>query len=179
MFTLHLLFLFFPDFLFFNFVSALSVIGLPWPASSINCKAGWQEWNQACYKVSTDQTQFSNALTLCKQHGANLASIHSPQENEFVLNLSGGKDVFIGLSDTAIEGTFVWSDGSTVAYTNWEDGEPDDDYAMGDCVILRTANGKWNDTPCIMWYEYVCKFTISQPSLGKGNVNLSYAGAST
>ena len=106
---------------------------------------------------------------MCKQHGANLASIHSAQENEFVRSLTGGKSaVFVGLTDTDIEGTFVWSDGSTVSYTNWGDSEPDDDFGIGDCVILVAANGKWNDTPCNMWYEYVCKF--AQPFEGQGNL---------
>lgn len=138
-------------------------MGLPWQANSIQCKAGWQEWNQACYKVSNGMTTFANASASCQRHGANLASIHSAQENEFVRNFSSGKDVFIGLSDAQIEGTFVWSDGSTFAYTNWEIGEPDNDYGVGDCVILVAANAKWNDTPCSMWNEYVCKFTMPKP----------------
>ena len=152
---------------FVYFVFALSVIGLPWRVSSIQCKVGWQEWNQACYKVSTEQTSFSNALASCKQDGANLASIHNAQENEFVRTLPGGKDVFIGFSDTKIEGTFSWSDGSTSSYNNWEDGEPDDASGLEDCVIL-TGKGKWNDTPCIMWCNYVCKFTVALGNKGQG-----------
>ena len=97
-------------------------------------------------------------------------SIHSFQENEFVRTLTGGKYVFVGLSDSDVEATFVWVDGSTVVYTNWEAGEPNDDFDIGDCVILLGTTGKWNDTPCIMWYEYVCKFTNAQPWQGKGNL---------
>lgn len=97
-------------------------------------------------------------------------SIHSAQENEFVRSLLGGRDVFVGFSDSDVEATFVWVDGSTVTYTNWEAGEPDDDFGIGDCVIVLGTSGKWNDTPCIMWYEYVCKFKNAQPSRGKGNI---------
>ena len=57
-------------------------------------------------------------------------SIHNAQENEFVRSLLGNRDVFVGLSDSDVEATFVWVDGSTVAYTNWEDGEPDDDFRV-------------------------------------------------
>lgn len=142
---------------------AITILGLTCRVCSIRCKAGWHEWNEACYKVSTQQKPFTDASALCNQDAAKLASIRSPQENEFVHNLTGGKDVFIGLTDTEIEGTFVWSDGSTVVYTNWDDGEPNNEYGIGDCVIL-VANGKWNDTPCSMWYEYVCKFTNAQTS---------------
>ena len=40
---------------------------------------------------------------------------------------------------------------------------------MGDCLVVIGASGKWNDTPCIMWYEFMCKFTEAQPLGGKGN----------
>lgn len=157
-----------PVILCFN-LRLFSVLGLSWGCSSIQCKAGWQEWNEACYKLSTEQKEFSDASASCKNDSANLVSIHSAQENEFVRTLTGGKDVFVGLSDSDIEATFVWIDGSTVSYTNWGDGEPNDDFGMSDCVILLGTTGKWNDTPCAMWYEYVCKFTNTQPSREKGN----------
>ena len=104
-------------------------------------------------------------------------SIHSAQENEFVRRLLGNKEVFVGFSDSDVETTFVWVDGSSVKYTNWEAGEPDDDYGMGDCVIVIGTTGKWNDTPCIMWYEFMCKFTDAQPSVGKGNFLFLLEGA--
>lgn len=99
-------------------------------------------------------------------------SIHSPEENEVVRTLAGGKNVFIGLNDNKTEGVFVWSDGSTVTYENWEDNEPNDGFNMSDCVILdgSSSRGKWNDTPCIMWYKYVCKLTHAQPFDGKGEL---------
>ena len=86
--------------------------------------------------------------------------------------LAGGKNVFIGLNDNKTEGVFVWSDGSTVTYENWEDNEPNDGFNMSDCVILdgSSSRGKWNDTPCIMWYKYVCKLTHAQPFDGKGEL---------
>ena len=162
------------SFVLIFFISVfLSVLRLSCRVCSIQCKAGWHEWNQACYKVSTDQKSFTDASALCNQDAGKLASIRSPQENEFVHNLTGGKDVFIGLTDTEIEGTFVWSDGSTVVYTNWEDGEPNDEHGIGDCVIL-VANGKWNDTPCSMWYEYLCKFPNAQTSQQQGKQPQAY-----
>lgn len=143
------------------------ILGFSWGCNSIQCKIGWQEWNDACYKLFTDQKNYSDASATCKNDSANLVSIHSAQENEFVRSLLGNRDVFVGFSDSDVEATFVWVDGSSVKYTNWEAGEPDDDYGMGDCVIVIGTTGKWNDTPCIMWYEFMCKFTDTQPSVGK------------
>lgn len=149
-----------------------TVLGFSWGCNSIQCKAGWQEWNEACYKLFAELKEFSAASASCKNDSAKLVSIHSAQENEFVRTLIGGKNVFVGLSDSDVEATFVWVDGSTVAYTNWDAGEPNDDFGIGDCVILLGTTGKWNDTPCMMWYEYVCKFTNPQPWQGKGNLIL-------
>ncbi|CAH3124164.1 unnamed protein product, partial [Porites lobata] len=152
--------------LFFFF---FSVVSLSWRAFSIQCKMGWQEWNQACYKLSKDFKPFSNASSICRQSGAELVSIASLQENEFVHNISEGEDVFIGLRAAKANDSFVWLDGSTFDYTRWEDGEPNetngDCVVDGCCVILVEPTGRWNDTPCEMWYPFVCKFTSSQPKL--------------
>lgn len=37
-----------------------------------------------------------------------------------------GEYYWIGLDDRAVEGTFVWNDGSVVGFTNWSSGQPDD-----------------------------------------------------
>ena len=58
--------------------------------------------------------------------------------------------LWIGLNDFAQEGTFVWSNGDPVTYTNWYPGEPNDFLGMEDGVELNLAafygypNG-WND----------------------------------
>lgn len=42
-----------------------------------------------------------------KQHGAELASIHSYQENQFIRSLGGNEDIFIDLSESNSEGTYA------------------------------------------------------------------------
>ena len=144
---------------------------------------GWQEWNQACYKLTKDFKPFSNASSICRQSGAKLVSIASLQENEFVHNVSEIEDVFIGLRAAKANDSFVWSDGSTFDYTRWEDGEPDGECGVdGCCVILEQPTGRWNDKPCEMWYPFVCKFTSSPSKLGPGNClvfNRGWGGGGT
>ena len=53
-----------------------------------------------------------------KQQGAELASIHSYQGNQFIRSLGGNEDIFIDLSESNSEGIYAWCDGSTLAYTN-------------------------------------------------------------
>lgn len=35
-------------------------------------------------------------------------------------------NVWIGMNDINEESTFLWTDGSTVSYTNWVDGAPEE-----------------------------------------------------
>src|SRR5262249_22655581 len=61
--------------------------------------------------------------------GGHLASITSAAEQNFIVNtfLSGANDrniLWLGLNDQAVEGTFVWSSGEPVTYTNFQGGEP-------------------------------------------------------
>lgn len=80
--------------------------------------------------------------------GGHLVSIADTDENNFVLsnfaNAPGSGRVWLGLSDADTEGEFVYSDGSSLAYTNWEPGEPnnsgDEDY-----VAMYSGNGRWVD----------------------------------
>ncbi|XP_022783732.1 type-2 ice-structuring protein-like [Stylophora pistillata] len=148
---------------------AFTICEFYWGCDAVQCNSEWKEWNKACFKFVPKYVPFSIASAACKKDQANLVSIHSLEENEFVRTLAGNSTVFIGLTDGKTEGVFAWSDGSTVTYENWEADEPDNGLNISDCVILDglSSRGKWNDTPCIMWYAYVCKFIQVQPFNGK------------
>lgn len=58
-------------------------------------------------------------------------------------------DIWIGLTDKLVEGTFVWSNGDPLTYTNWNAGEPNnagagEDYAH---IAKNSASLGWNDLP--------------------------------
>ncbi|KAI8495232.1 hypothetical protein Bbelb_272180 [Branchiostoma belcheri] len=50
-------------------------------------KGGWSEYNNYCYKLFKDKVSWSTANERCKQHGANLASVGSAGENNFIARL--------------------------------------------------------------------------------------------
>lgn len=84
--------------------------------------------------------------------GGTLASVRSQANNDWLAARLSVQYVWIGLSDEAVEGSFVWDDATPLAYTNWAPGEPDDDAGTGgggDGVAFdRDASGgaKWLDT---------------------------------
>ena len=62
--------------------------------------------------------------------GGNLVTINDAAENLWVFNSFGNfgaqsRDLWIGLNDFAVEGTYVWSSGQLSSYINWAPGQPD------------------------------------------------------
>uniref|UniRef100_A0A672M0L6 C-type lectin domain-containing protein n=1 Tax=Sinocyclocheilus grahami TaxID=75366 RepID=A0A672M0L6_SINGR len=87
----------------------------------------------------------------CLARGADLVSIHSPEEEIFLSSYSKGKTKWIGLSVNPVEGGYHWSDGTPVSHTNWGHGEPNNHNGRENCVeMVTTENGTswWNDLNC-------------------------------
>ena len=71
-------------------------------------------------------------------------------------------NLWIGLNDLALRGNYKWSDGSSVAYTNWYNGQPDDGSRRGSCVKASLNQGyrdfvSWTDDDCGTKNTFVCK----------------------
>jgi len=54
---------------------------------------------------------------------------------------------WLGLSDEATEGKFVWHFNQTIDYQNWNDGHPKEGNAGEnvDYVAIEKSTGKWNN----------------------------------
>jgi lectin-like protein/PEP-CTERM motif-containing protein len=79
--------------------------------------------------------------------GGHLVAINSQAEQDFLRNTFGTiRNFWIGLTDVASEGNFVWSNGDAVTYTNWATSEPNnlfnEDYVL---MNWNNSNGGWND----------------------------------
>lgn len=94
----------------------------------------------------------------CENLGGGLVSIHDQYQHNWLsdtaASLNVGDEWWIGLDDTYEEGVFRWNDGSTVDYTNWNTGEPNDWGGNEDCGEL--TRGIWNDLPCDYSIGYIC-----------------------
>jgi hypothetical protein len=59
-------------------------------------------------------------------------------------------NLWIGLNDRQVEGTFQWLTGESVFYTNWEPGQPDNDLGNEDAAFMwpltSPAAGQWGDS---------------------------------
>ncbi len=103
--------------------------------------------------ISTPMTYVS-AKAACTAMNAHLAFPKSAGVDGFAETMVGTTNTWIGLTDRATEGTFVWDDGSALVYTNWGTGEPNNGGTgstyQEDCAIIAGAkvDKGWDDRPC-------------------------------
>ena len=109
--------------------------------------------------------RWSDAEAYAVSVGAHLTEVGSAAENNFLFQTFGKAQfgsqlpvdsLYIGFTDQASEGNFVWSNGATVSYTNWGPGEPNNTHGAENWGTIVGANisplypdGTWNDVPNI------------------------------
>uniref|UniRef100_A0A8C1PUW8 C-type lectin domain-containing protein n=1 Tax=Cyprinus carpio TaxID=7962 RepID=A0A8C1PUW8_CYPCA len=153
----------------FLFVSGFTVLqvvpGRRTLCTGQTCIAGcsgpdWYEFGEFCYKPFEEKKTWHSARTsYCLARGADLLSIHSPEEEIFLSSFSKGKTTWIGLSVNPVEGGYHWSDGTPVSHTNWGHGEPNNHNGRENCVeMVTTENGTswWNDLNCDAHQDWIC-----------------------
>ena len=67
-----------------------------------------------------------------------------------------GAYCWLGINDLDNEGTFVWADGNTGTFREWDTGEPYDYDGNEDCGHT-VASQYWNDNTCTLVADcYFC-----------------------
>ncbi|WP_420829490.1 C-type lectin domain-containing protein [Nannocystis pusilla] len=92
--------------------------------------------------------------------GGHLLSIPSQEVQDWVVAEAfaiADNDWWIGLNDVDAEDDFVWTDGTPLDFTAWNEGEPNNS-GEEDCVnVPAWAGGLWNDLACDAARPYICK----------------------
>ena len=117
-------------------LDAATVIGTP------------KYFNGHYYLLTPTAVTWTNAEAYAQSVGGHLTTIDDAAENEWV-RTTFSSSLWIGFTDQATEGTFLWSSGQAAGYTNWALGQPnnyDDWYGGSDanCALFQT-DGTWND----------------------------------
>jgi hypothetical protein len=100
--------------------------------------------------IGATTTTWAAAEALAQALGGHLVSIQDEVENEFVRVEFGNalgvdRRVWIGFTDEGSEGSWHWSDGTKVGFTNWNPGEPNNSGGAEHYAELLGSSGRWND----------------------------------
>ncbi|XP_029951534.1 lactose-binding lectin l-2-like [Salarias fasciatus] len=126
------------------------------------CAPFWFSFSGRCYRYVATEMTWADAEFHCVSLGANLVSIHSQEEQNFVKSLIQNFDpvqgrTWIGLTDLHKNFRWMWSDGSRVDFVFWNTGEPSNYEGAESCVETNySANKKWNDAKCHETFPFVC-----------------------
>ena len=122
-----------------------------------------------CYKLFSEQLSHDLAQYQCQCTGGyTLANIPSAEVNTFLTSLVGEQDAWIGLTDQTTEGTYLWSDATSLAgYSNWKAGQPSAaNSGVQDCVkIMGGSAGLWDDILCSKTLAFVCESSVPSSSM--------------
>ncbi|MDC0722857.1 CotH kinase family protein [Nannocystis bainbridge] len=103
---------------------------------------------------------FAQAEADCVTQGGHLLSIPDQATQDWAAAeafMVANSDWWIGLNDIASEDDFVWTDGTALGFTAWNEGEPNN-AGEEDCANLPAwSAGLWNDLPCDSPRPYICK----------------------
>ncbi|XP_051741267.1 CD209 antigen-like protein C [Ctenopharyngodon idella] len=121
---------------------------------------GWTNYQYSVYFISSEKKNWTESRRYCRDRGADLIIINSNEEQNFVKNITSSADlVWIGLTDSDVEGTWKWVDGTKVTsgFRFWRYGEPYG-YTNENCALTHSLG--WADYPCNDHHKWICEKTI-------------------
>nr|BAD83812.1 C-type lectin [Echidna delicatula] len=150
-----------------TFLCVVILSSMAWVKSEMcqgPCYDGWVYNNLRCFRYISDKKSWIDAEVNCVSIGGNLASECCEEDDNFMKELQksahGDGPFWIGLTDLHKENVWIWSDGTHIRYTHWNDGEPNN---LGEEHCVHTnwgAAGGWNDISCEKEYPSVCAMEI-------------------
>merc|ERR1719424_1460627 len=144
-----------------------------WSSDYSVTRAGWEVCARAPpppptphYTLMNNALSWGEADAACLAAGLQLATVQSAAQNAALVTAAAGNQVWIGGTDAASEGAWVWSPSNTpLSYTNWYAGEPNNANGGEDCLEFNYGTpGEWNDWGCTGKRKYVCQPPLPPPS---------------
>ncbi|VDI58251.1 Hypothetical predicted protein [Mytilus galloprovincialis] len=136
------------------------------------CPIDWYKNGAACYLIRHEKRTWFQARDFCRSHGSDLVSFHSKAEVDTLpKNQLKEEPYWTGLNEIDHKGTFKWSEGTPLDYTNWNLYEPNHWNNFEHCVEMEHfTHRKWNDGNCYISQSFICKLSLTDKC---GNDNWS------
>lgn len=132
--------------------------------------------NKHLYQRFDAGVNWAVAKEACLAKGGYLATITSQAENDWAWNNFGKSPAnyesrvgfWIGGTDEASEGTWVWSNGESWSYTNWSQNQPDNGSGVVQNYLAMWIDGAWDDgfrPDRTAGNSYLCEWDAVKPEL--------------
>ena len=120
---------------------------------------GSETYSSHTYAITSSAMTFADAQAAAAALGGYLTTINTKAENDWLtakFEVNYG-DIWIGATDTASEGTWVWDNGTGDNFTSSSVWPSDNTTRMfcssepnnsGDCAQIYQSSGCWDDTTC-------------------------------
>ena len=109
------------------------------------------KYNGHYYKVFDESCNWSGANQRCKDYNGHLVTITSKDEQAAIQNMLfhyGGKKNYYWTGGFSVrQDEWEWITREEFTYSNWADGEPNNDLGNEFILALYGSTGKWNDCP--------------------------------
>ncbi|MCW1916235.1 lectin-like protein [Luteolibacter sp. GHJ8] len=148
-------------------VRALTLAALCWPViagaaapqrapKGVPQNAVWYTGNQGSwFAVIEDPCTWQQAKERCELAGGQLAVAADAKTWEVVSKVVPRFEVWLGATDEAVEGKWVWVDGTPMTWNTWRRNEPDNRGGNEDALVAS-----WTDVPSNAdWVKgYICQW---------------------
>ncbi|KAI3376056.1 hypothetical protein L3Q82_016585, partial [Scortum barcoo] len=126
-------------------------------AQVTQCPPRWLLFGQRCFFFYPLWSSWSEAESVCSQTGGNLASLHTPEERQFVRQLADTHvPVWLGGHQVQQSTSWFWSDDSPFRIRNWTNQRLEKNREGGACMQMEPKSGELFGAPCGELGFYIC-----------------------
>ncbi|KAM9426546.1 lectin-like [Pholidichthys leucotaenia] len=124
------------------------------------CPDGWTWYDNKCYRFINAPKTWPEAQMYCQFDGANLASVHSQEDDHYLRSLTkvdhDFPETWIGGTDAVMMDFWMWSDGTKFYYDNWDHEHHRQD-ERGCCLKMNYHyDWKWAPAACNATLPFIC-----------------------
>ncbi|XP_046328859.1 perlucin-like protein [Haliotis rufescens] len=152
-------------------ITAVLAVCLVFPSVAADCLNGWTRFDNSCYRVYRNGTEWPLAVFDCEKKSGYLAQFETASKiqnaHALMRELNGKVDdkIWIGASDVRHENVWVWENSrQNVTIFDWGGKEPNQGSSstQQDCVMMYGKyDFKWADDICTSHFQYLCERPLS------------------
>ncbi|CAJ0919306.1 unnamed protein product, partial [Mesorhabditis belari] len=152
---------------FFIFVSFF------YSTSSFSCPNGYIQIpnEHKCVYAQNNSQYYPRAVRECNKLGGDVVKIENIFENSILFGLLGEyfneAAAYIGVEKLP-NGTWVYSDGARLTYTNWAPGQPTSTINATICAIIDPQTAQWRAAECSIARPFYCQIDGNQAECDPG-----------